>query len=269
MRVAEALDGLKSAPDVSGATIAFYEAKGRPLAAALGFLSVAEVTPRRVAAYVAGREAAGVGRGTVHKELCVLRKALALAGVKDPSGTVPRLKHKSMPRRRFLAPAELAVLRPCLDPERAWWVTVACYCGGRRSEVEALRWEQHVDLEGGRLLILGTKTEAAERWVPLPGWLVAEMRERAQPSGTVVRPWAGNINRDLRRACARAGIPRCSPNDLRRTFASWLVQAGVSSYQVAKLLGHTTSRMVEKVYGHLNDASARAAVATLPALEAP
>ena len=268
MRVADALDALRSATDVSGATLAFYAAKARPLRSALGFVPAGQVTPRRIAAYVEGRDAAGVGRGTIHKELCVLRRALAGAGVADPLAAVPRLRHRTSPRRRFLTAAELAGLRTSLDPERAWWVTVACYSGGRRSEVEALTWERHVDLVGERLLIPGTKTTWAERWVPLPPALIAEMRARASRTGPVVRPWAGNVNRDLRRACARVGIPRCSPNDLRRTFASWLVQAGVSSYQVAKLLGHTTSRMVEKVYGHLTDASARAAVATLPTLEA-
>lgn len=60
-----------------------------------------------------------------------------------------------------------------------------------------------------------------------------------------------------------------SPNDLRRTFASWLKQAGVDSMVVAKLLGHTTSRMVEMVYGHLNDATTSAAITKLPAPAAP
>jgi hypothetical protein len=59
------------------------------------------------------------------------------------------------------------------------------------------------------------------------------------------------------------GMRNISPNDLRRTFASWLKQAGVDSMVVAKLLGHTTSRMVELVYGHLNDATTRAAITKL------
>lgn len=39
-----------------------------------------------------------------------------------------------------------------------------------------------------------------------------------------------------------------SPNDPRRTFASWLKQAGVDSMIVARLLGHMTSRMVELAF---------------------
>ena len=58
-------------------------------------------------------------------------------------------------------------------------------------------------------------------------------------------------------------------NDLRCTFARWLKQAGVDSMVVAKLLGHTTSRMVEMLYGHLNDATTSAAIIKLPTSTAP
>jgi hypothetical protein len=68
---------------------------------------------------------------------------------------------------------------------------------------------------------------------------------------------------------ALAPMRSITPNDLRRTFASWLKQAGVDSMVVAKMLGHTTSRMVEMVYGHLNDATTIAAIAKLPAPTEP
>ncbi|MBE7450046.1 MAG: tyrosine-type recombinase/integrase [Kofleriaceae bacterium] len=50
----------------------------------------------------------------------------------------------------------------------------------------------------------------------------------------------------------RAGIERVSPNDLRRTYASWLVNAGVPLQQVARLLGHKSTRMVDLVCGKLS-----------------
>ena len=39
-------------------------------------------------------------------------------------------------------------------------------------------------------------------------------------------------------------------HSLRHTFASWLVQDGVSLYEVQKLLGHSSSKVAE-VYSHL------------------
>ena len=53
-------------------------------------------------------------------------------------------------------------------------------------------------------------------------------------------------------ACARAGIERCSPNDLRRTCATWLRAAGVAPDLIAPVMGHADTRMVERVYGRLS-----------------
>ncbi len=62
------------------------------------------------------------------------------------------------------------------------------------------------------------------------------------------QPWA-NVRRDLVDACTAAKIERCSPNDLRRTFASWQVEAGVPLFPIAQAMGHKDTRMLERVYG--------------------
>jgi integrase len=50
----------------------------------------------------------------------------------------------------------------------------------------------------------------------------------------------------------RAGLgPDVTPNTLRHTFASWAIQRGVPLFHVAKALGHASTAMVEKHYGHL------------------
>ncbi len=77
--------------------------------------------------------------------------------------------------------------------------------------------------------------------------------------GKLVPGW-GKVNRDLKAACKRAGIDAVSPNDLRRTFASWLLQAGVTSSVVAALLGHTTTTLVDLTYGRLDQGTLRDAV---------
>ncbi len=46
-----------------------------------------------------------------------------------------------------------------------------------------------------------------------------------------------------------AKIERCSPNDLRRTFTSWQVEAVVPLFPIAQAMGHKDTRMLERVYG--------------------
>ena len=78
--------------------------------------------------------------------------------------------------------------------------------------------------------------------------LLAGMQPRP---GRVVAAWS-NVRR-LACVCTRAKIDRISCNDLRRTYASWLKQRGVDSLVVARLLGHTSTRMVDAVYGQLDE----------------
>ncbi len=59
-------------------------------------------------------------------------------------------------------------------------------------------------------------------------------------------------SRPMNEACEHAKItPRVSFHILRHTWASLAVMAGVPLLVVAKNLGHTDTRMVEKHYGHL------------------
>src|SRR5262249_30094035 len=61
-------------------------------------------------------------------------------------------------------------------------------------------------------------------------------------------------NRPMREAVDHAKIrPRISFHGLRHTWASLAVMNGVPLIVVAKNLGHSDSRMVEKHYGHLSE----------------
>lgn len=232
----------------------------------------------------AGQPVRTVARETVRKELGTLRQALERAKSHgelraDPRALIPRFKVRYEPRDRHLSEGEIDQLLAALDAgeslgrsdpaqlaSRRLWVLLAAFAGCRASEVEGLTWDR-VDLKGGWLLVAGTKTRGSRRRVPLASQLAAALQAaheaQGEPAaGPVVQPW-GNSRRDLAAACRRAGIGQASANDLRRTFASWLKQRGVDSMTVARLMGHTTSRMVELVYGHLTADTLRGAVALL------
>ena len=56
--------------------------------------------------------------------------------------------------------------------------------------------------------------------------------------------------------------PKLKFHSLRHTFASWLVQRGVSIYEVSKLLGHSDIKVTE-IYAHLKPENLRNAVELL------
>jgi integrase len=65
-------------------------------------------------------------------------------------------------------------------------------------------------------------------------------------------------------ACARdAQLKDLHPHDLRRTFGSWLVQAGVGIERVSKLLRHGDVAITARVYAHLRPTDLAEAVAIL------
>jgi site-specific recombinase XerD len=54
------------------------------------------------------------------------------------------------------------------------------------------------------------------------------------------------ISHKIKKIIKRTGInPKLNFHSLRHTFASWLVQAGVTIYEVSKLLGHSDIRVTE------------------------
>ncbi len=67
----------------------------------------------------------------------------------------------------------------------------------------------------------------------------------------------------LKRACAHAGIRQISWHVLRHTFASHLVQNGVSIMEVQRYLGHADVRTTQR-YAHLNPEIDHSAVDLLP-----
>lgn len=254
--------------DRSAATVECYEQKAGHLVRLLGEVALTALHVDHVHAYAHKRLAEGAARETVRKDLVVLRSALQLArdrGVIDrsPDAMIPRFRASYKPRQRWLKVEELCALLRNLEAHRQRWVMVAVFTGGRLSEVESLKWSD-VDFDRGQIHIRGTKTAKADRKIPLHKELGELLKEHQREGAEEVAGRWHNVRRDLRLACEKARIEPVTPNDLRRTFASWLKQAGQDSLAVGRLLGHTSSRMVELVYGHLDQKSLSRAVESLP-----
>jgi integrase len=224
---------------------------------------LARLDARDVDDYISRRRREGAHENTIAKELVTLRAALKIAKRRKlwlgdiaavlPVGFAPEYK----PRERFLTPAELQRLLAQLTPDRAARVAFVVATSACRGESDRARPEDVAD-DLGTVHIRGTKRRTRRRTVHIVlgsgrDLLRYALNNAEGEDGLLFRPWP-NVGRDLPAACARAKIPRCSPNDLRRTFAHWLKDAGIPNELVAPEMGHTDTRMVERVYGRLSEA---------------
>jgi len=102
------------------------------------------------------------------------------------------------------------------------------------------------------------KTKAGVRIVPLSAWLVAELtahKERSGGSCLVFGTRTGkpmnpsNVRRDIWAPLKkRAGVRELDLYSLRHTFASLGRTAGESAFNVARMMGHARSTLVDSVY---------------------
>ena len=136
----------------------------------------------------------------------------------------------------------------------------ALYTGCRVGEIQHLEWS---DTDFHRKAI---------RIRPKAGWSPKDREERVIPmhqrvidllgpmkNGTsLVFPSANgtplerpNLHRWIQKLREDSGIAAVTWNVCRHTFASELVQAGVSLFKVSRLLGHASSRVTERFYATL------------------
>jgi integrase len=143
---------------------------------------------------------------------------------------------------------------------RADYVIAWCNLGVRKEELSTI---QPADYDAARreLRVRGTKTKGADRLIPVND-AAAEVLERRCHNAKPFPSWA-NCTKKLAETCAKLRLAPVTPNDFRRTFCSWLCQAGVPERICAELLGHGSTVMVRAVYGHLDRASLQRAVALL------
>lgn len=61
-----------------------------------------------------------------------------------------------------------------------------------------------------------------------------------------------SVKTSFKSACIQTGLENVTPHILRHTAISWRMQRRVPSYEIAKLVGHSSPQMIEQVYGHLS-----------------
>lgn len=194
-------------------------------------------------------------------------------------------------RLRYLSKEESQVLISACDPHLKPVVIAALNTGMRRGEILGLKWDEHIDLRHGFILLNKTKN-GERREIPINKTLrtvLQGLTRRLDVPYVFFDSINGNPYQNLKRsfktALKKVEIQKCPDcnyqkprlkskeeaekchqcnvkmvvfkgvddfhfHDLRHTFASHLVMAGVDITTVSKLLGHKSLTMTLR-YSHL------------------
>ena len=226
----------------------------------LGNLYLDAITPADVGV-VMTRARERLADSTCNRLLILLRYTFNLAirwqvvGVTVNPTRTHQLKKVSHYRERFLTAPEterlLMFVNRSSNRMLKYIIPMLLLTGARKREVLDARWVD-MDIERRFWRIPRTKS-GRERYVPLSDaaiellsrvprrehveYIFANHRTH-QPFGCVYRSW--------NRARTLAGMPELHVHDLRHSFASFLVNAGCSLYEVQKILGHASITMTQR-----------------------
>lgn len=208
---------------------------------------------RQVAAAITQDMTGHYRPGTINKSLGTLKKALRLAydrgAIPTNYGDQIKLLPENNIRTRTLTPEEVGKLAACASEQVRAAIWIAIYTGCRRGEVVGIRRE---DIVGESIILRSGMTKT--------------QKHRAIPIIPALRPWLAyvplkisvkGLESSFRNARTKAGID-CTFHDLRRSCATLMLQAGAPMHTIAKLLGHSSSRVTEQRYAHVQLDAVRA-----------
>jgi site-specific recombinase XerD len=249
----------------------------------LGSLHMGQVSPPDIAVFLDLMKSKGYALGTCNRALVMLRYGFELAlkwkmdGIhSNPLKEIKNLVFDNKIERYLNSDQTLALMKSIQESENEQLqhiVLFLIYTGARKREVLDAKW---IDIDQERKSWRIPKTKSGKiRHVPLSaGALVMLDKLRLKLNGKLIDqiPIFANPKTGLPyvsffyswdKARTRAGLKEFRIHDLRHSFASCLVNAGRSLYEVQELLGHADIKTTSR-YAHLSRERLNDAVNTVP-----
>jgi integrase len=200
---------------------------------------------------------------------------------RDPWANVQPFPNTDKARTRFLEIGEQLAIVKASAPGLRTLLQAAMFTGARYGELALLKVSSFNPTTGLLYVIPDTKTYT-DRYISLSPEAQEFFREitKDRPKSDRLllksngKPWGKNHHVYDFKKCLEKAAKECKSlsnpptfHEFRHTYASGLIQGGAHVMVVAAQLGHKTTLMVEKHYGHLRKEHVTAVVqATTPVL---
>ena len=245
----------------------------------LGSLALDEIKTEAIATLINLMRDDGYATGTMNRVIVILRYMYNLArkwkvpgGQENPAAGLTA--GPDVQRSRFLSEEEAEALVRSIHADEnetaSRSIMLLLLTGARRNEITHAKWD-YIDWNRKTLLVPKSKSGRA-RVIALNQSAIALLRATprldgnayifpspvtGRPSASLFFPWD--------RIRKRAGLEDVRLHDLRHSFASFLVNRGVSLYVVQGLLGHANTKYTQR-YAHLTPDTLRDAAETVGAV---
>ena len=234
---------------------------------AFGALYMDEFTPQHLMKFIAEHRKTHAN-GSVNRVVIILRYIFNLAlrwkvaGLKSNPTANVRLLEEHNHKERFLTANEtqalMTAIRSSENDMLQYIVPMLIMTGARKREVLDLRWSD-LDLEQRQWRLSEANNKSKKvRHIPLSDGvmdLLAKVPHRDAcpfvfPNPKTLQPFV-SIFCSWNTARKLAGLGDVRIHDLRHSFASFLVNAGCTIYEVKELLGHSQIKTTQR-YAHLS-----------------
>ncbi len=252
----------------------------------LGHLHMGRITPPDIAVFLEKMKSEDYASGTCNRALVLLRFGFSLAlrwkvpGVdSNPVKEIKNIKDDNKIERYLTEAQTIELLNAVRQSESEmlqFIVLFLIYTGARKREVLDARWR---DIDWSQKSWRIPKTKSGKvRHIPLSSGamkLLEHLRLKVRDGfladqAIFANPKTGepfvSFFFSWNNARIRAGLPDLRIHDLRHSFASYLVNAGRSLYEVQELLGHADIKTTSR-YAHLSRERLVAAVEVVPQIE--
>ena len=257
----------------------------------LGQLVMCKVSSFDITNFIEKMKHKNLAPGTINRALVLLRYAYKLAQRWQEPGVdlkawlgIKQLKNDNR-IERYLTPEQSANLlhavKDSLNTQLVFIVAFLIYTGARKREVLEVKWSdinfeqgswkisknksnkvRHIPLSEGAL---ETLSAVREKWRMQHGGAGVGPHDFVFANPSTLKPFSSFFY-SWNTARIKAGMPELRVHDLRHSFASFLVNAGRSIYEVQELLGHADIKTTSR-YAHLSQESLKVAVSAVPKLD--